>query len=344
MARFIHSQPGRTGLLATPVASINGMSIATASGRGGDQGATSRTVISTAAAIAAIGESAVRWRLHRGRWQRPCRGVLVTHSGPISDAEKLCIAVLAAGRSAVLGGSTAAQLDGLTGFEDPAIHLVVPASRHVRTSVAGAIVHRSRALTAEDIHPARTPPRTRLGRSLLDAAAWARSDHAARAVLAMGVQQRLVRPADLTAVLARFPQIRRHGLITSTLADITGGAHALSELDFCRLTRRYGLPEPDRQVLRRDDAGRRRWLDAYWHEAQVVAEVDGLWHMEAAAWWADMRRGNGLTLSGLRVLHFPAFAVRDHPAEVAAQLAEAFGTPGSRALASRAPGSRLPAR
>jgi very-short-patch-repair endonuclease len=123
----------------------------------------------------------------------------------------------------------------------------------------------------------------------------------------------------------------RGALIRATVADIAGGAQALSELDFCRLTRRYRLPEPSRQVLRRDSAGRARWLDAYWEHARLVAEVDGLWHMDAAAWWADMRRDNDLTLSGYQVLRFPAFAVRDHPDLVARQIADALrlGAPPS---------------
>jgi len=102
----------------------------------------------------------------------------------------------------------------------------------------------------------------------------------------------------------------------------------LSELDFCRLTRRYRLPEPDRQVIRLDPAGRRRWLDAFWRRARLVAEVDGLWHMDPPAWWADMRRDNDLTISGHRVLRFPAFAVRDHPDLVAGQIAAALGLGG----------------
>jgi hypothetical protein len=47
--------------------------------------------------------------------------------------------------------------------------------------------------------------------------------------------------------------------------------------------------------------------------------------MEAPAWWADMRRGNELTISGLRVLRFPAFVVRDEPDVVAAQIRDALG-------------------
>jgi hypothetical protein len=43
--------------------------------------------------------------------------------------------------------------------------------------------------------------------------------------------------------LARRRGGPRQALIRATIADITDGAHALSELDFCWLTRRYGLPE-----------------------------------------------------------------------------------------------------
>jgi hypothetical protein len=119
-------------------------------------------VLTVASAVAQIGQHAVRWRLRSGRWQRPCRGVLVTHSGEISDPEWLWIAVLAAGPQAVLGGLTAARLDGLTGFDDRAIHLVVPACRQVRTTVPGVVVHRSRVLGADHVHPVRRPPRTYL--------------------------------------------------------------------------------------------------------------------------------------------------------------------------------------
>lgn len=50
-----------------------------------------------------------------------------------------------------------------------------------------------------------------------------------------------------------------------------------------------------------------------------MVEVDGLWPMEAAARWADMRRGNDLTTSGERMLRFPAFMARAEPGVVAAQ-------------------------
>jgi hypothetical protein len=113
-------------------------------------------------------------------------------------------------------------------------------------------------------------------------------------------------------------------MITDTLEDIAGGAHALSELDFTRLIRRYRLPPPDRQAPRKDSAGRRRWLDAVWEAARVVVEVDGRHHTDVALYWADMDRDNDLTADGYRVLRFPAFLVRYHPGYVAGQIRAAL--------------------
>jgi hypothetical protein len=280
-------------------------------------------VLTTAAACLSMGESAVRWRLRSGRWRRVCHGVIVTQSGPLTERQRLWAAVLAAGDGAVLAGLTAAGLDGLGGFDERRIHLLVPASRQVRKALRGLAVHRSAVLTDDDVHPLRRPPRTRLARSLVDAAAWAGTDRLARAVLAAGVQQRLVRATDLSQVIENCPRGSRRGLIRATLADVAGGAEALSELDFTDLVGRYGLPQPDRQV-RRADAQGNRWLDAVWEWARLVAEIDGRWHMNVDAWWADMRRDNELTVDGYRVLRFPAFAVRDSPDEVAAQIARAL--------------------
>ena len=51
-------------------------------------------------------------------------------------------------------------------------------------------------------------------RTLMDAAAWAATDDRARALLAAGVQQRLVRPGDLMTVAERSTRLRRRQVIT----------------------------------------------------------------------------------------------------------------------------------
>jgi hypothetical protein len=92
----------------------------------------------------------------------------------------LRIAALWAGPGSALAGLTAATLDGLTGFADRGqlaerpIHLLVPAFCPVRRTrpCLPLVVHYSRLLGNEDLHPLRQPPRTRMARSLVDAAAW----------------------------------------------------------------------------------------------------------------------------------------------------------------------------
>jgi len=58
------------------------------------------------------------------------------------------------------------------------------------------VTHYARTLTEEDVHPFRRPRRTRVARSLIDAAAWMPTERGAMAVLAAGVEQRLVRAED----------------------------------------------------------------------------------------------------------------------------------------------------
>jgi very-short-patch-repair endonuclease len=249
----------------------------------------------------------------------------------MTHKQRLWAAVLWAGDGAVLAGLTAAKLDGLEGFSssgdaDPPIYLLVPACRSVRRKPPGlpVSVRYSTLLSAADVHPLREPRRTRVARSLVDAAAWTGSDRRAQAVLAAGVQQRLARTEDLLAVVARNQRLPRRAMIKAALDDIAGGAQALSELDLARLIRRHRLPEPDRQAPRRDAAGRRRWLDAVWETARIIVEVDGIHHLDAAQYWADMDRGNDLTLDGYRILRFPAFAVRYNAGYVAGKIRNAL--------------------
>jgi hypothetical protein len=286
-------------------------------------------VLDTRSALAHLSPAALRWRLRSGRWQQPCRGVVVAHSGPLSGIQMLRVAVLWAGPGAVIGGLTAARMQGFRGFEEKAgvIHLLVPANRTVRDSKPRLrlAVHYSRHLTREDIHPAKEPAQTRIARSLVDAAAWMGTDRGARAVLASGVQQRLVRVADLITETERNPRLRRRVLIVETLADIAGGAQALSELDFIKLVvRQFGLPEPDRQVARRDARGKRRWLDAVWEKARVIAEIDGAAHLDALEYWDNMDRDNGFQLERYQVFRYPAWVVRHNPEYVADQLRQAL--------------------
>ena len=73
-----------------------------------------------------------------------------------------------------------------------------------------------------------------------------------------------------------------------------------------------------------DATGRQRYLDAYWQQWRLHVEIDGSWHLEVRAWWADMQRQNDLWIAGERVLRFPAWALIHEPHQVAAQLHSAL--------------------
>lgn len=290
-------------------------------------------VLDTATALKHMTRGELRWQIDSGRWQKPSRGVVIAQSGPLTDRQILRAALLRAGPRAALAGLTAARLDGFSGFADKsqvadgAIHVLVPSGYKRRTAPLGlnVVTHYSRKLTDQDVHPTRQPRRTRIARSIIDAAAWMPTDRGAMAVLAGGVQQRLVRVEDLSMVVERIGSLRRRGLIAGILADIAGGAQALSELDFTRqVIRRHRLPEPSRQVARRDVQGRQRWIDVLWDEWKIIVEIDGVQHAEPLQRWDDMERDNGLNLDGYRTLRFPAWLVRQDSEYVAREILKAL--------------------
>jgi len=268
-------------------------------------------------------------QVRAGRWTANGPNAVVLHNGPPTLRQRWWAAVIDAGPHACLGAFTALAADGLTGWERPHLDMLVPRG----TTVApqdGVRIHESRRYRPQDDrHPSRLPPRTRTARSAIDAAAWSLSARTAVGVLAAVVQQRLARVDDMTDELERAGRIRHRRAMAAALVDIGGGSQALSEIDFVRLCRRFGLPEPDRQHVRLDASGRRRYLDARWRRRDgrlVVAEVDGALHLLPERYWDDMARDNDLALDGQLVLRFAAFAVRHHPDRVAAQLARALLT------------------
>jgi very-short-patch-repair endonuclease len=291
-------------------------------------------VLTSSQAVRYLGRGVVRGNVRLGRWRHLCRGIVLTHNGRLERDQQLWVAVLAAGPGALLAGLTAMVEGGVRGLRDTTLRILIPAARsstdrlpRFPADMPLVRVHRSRVLPDEH-RCAGPPPRTTMARSIIDAAVWARSADQARTVLATACQQRRVTAAEVFDALAVTPTVRRHSLIRDTLADIDGGAHALSEIDLVELCRRHRLPVPDLQERRCDADGRVRYLDAYWRHWSLHAEVDGAHHMEAGHWAADMLRQNQIWISGDRILRFPAWLVRAHPDEVAAQVRAALRAAG----------------
>lgn len=109
-----------------------------------------RTVFRLAEAIEEFGHPVVRSRVHRGLWQRPERGVLVTHNGPLSDPERHEVGLSLCPRASAFAGLSALELDGLRGFERRETYVVLSV-RKIREALTRRGPCRRRALIVESI-------------------------------------------------------------------------------------------------------------------------------------------------------------------------------------------------
>jgi very-short-patch-repair endonuclease len=160
---------------------------------------------------------------------------------------------------------------------------------------------------------------------VVDAASWAATDLKAQAIIASSVQQGLVAPQSLDAVVQRLVKVPRRRLIGETIKDVAGGSLSEYEVAFLRMCRRFHFPLPSRQVRRKDASGRWRYMDAEFDDYQLIAEIDGQQHMEALAWWADMERNNDVVVEdGKTLLRFAGFALRRQSHHVAGVLRKFF--------------------
>ena len=266
-------------------------------------------------------KSAVGSQLRARRWQRFGRAI-VTHNATPTLSERRYIALVNAGAKAALTAFSALEIQGLHGWEREVSHVLVPGGTDVRrVQVAPVRIHyvgtweESEVITARALH---RPPDA----ALLAAATLPNPRHAC-GLLAALVQQRLARPDQLLAALARRTRVRHRGALLLAAHDIAQGAQALSEIDFARLCRRHHLPPPRRQSIRVERDGRRRYLDAEWDlpdGRRLVVEVDGAVHLVARRWWSDQLRQNEIVIAGSPVLRFPSVVVRTEELLVVDQL------------------------
>lgn len=187
--------------------------------------------------------------------------------------------------------------------------------------VAGVRIHRV-CRGAEDVVGSGLP-RVRSPLATIRAANWASTDRQAALLLVLPLQQRLIRPSDLGEALTTERVRGRRAVVRQLIADLVDGAHSLGELDFARLCRQRGLPEPDRQSMVHTRKGR-IYLDVRCTDIGLVVEIDGAGHRAALSVMDDNLRQNRVTLEEAMVLRFDLFALRLQPNEVLDQVCDAF--------------------
>lgn len=268
----------------------------------------------------------VRCEVGVGRWRLHGLQTVALHTGPLSVEEDRWRVVWEVGESvAALDGVSALQAAGLKHYADSDIHVSV-VHRCATKSVPGARVHKVIRRLSDELVGAGIP-RTKPAVAALRGAYWAVSDRQAALILLMTVQQRLATPEQLLAWSKRLRGRKRRAFIADVIGYLSDGVQSLGELDFAKLCRERGLPEPSRQVLIEGSRGR-IYLDVRWDGHALVVEIDGVQHREGLQVSADNLSRNEVTLRADKVLRFDLISLRLVVDEVMDQVAR--GLAGSR--------------
>ncbi|MGZ4428917.1 MAG: DUF559 domain-containing protein [Nocardioidaceae bacterium] len=267
----------------------------------------------------------VRANVRARRWRRVGSQSLCMHRGPLGRSAQHWAAVFEGGPKAYLDAGSALLEAGLEHYEVDAIRVSVPRGGRVRRR-GGLNIRQTRRWRADDLAPGA------LRRATVEVAAvrealWARSDRQASLVLTMVVQQGLTTPERIAREMLNVRRDKRRELICGVILDMVGGIRSLSELDVVRECRRRGLPEPDKQVLRRSKRGT-YFLDFTWEEYGLVVEVDGIQHAWVVNIIGDALRQNDITIQGDRVLRLPVLGLRVAKDEFFAQIEQALRDAG----------------
>jgi len=282
-----------------------------------------------------VRQSEVRRHLRVGRWAERTPTVLTTTTGPLSWDQRLWVAALHAGGTALIGGLTAAKVHGMRNWDRDDITVLVDDELSF-DELPGVTFFRTR----RPLDNWRAPgdlPLCRIEPAILLFAGYEPHPRTALGAVTAAVQQRLTTPERLAARLDQMRPLRRARDLRALLTDLVGGAQSLAEIDVGRACKEFGVATPDRQRPRMDRDGKRRFTDCEWDLPDgrtLVLEVDGGFHVEVMQYGADMKRQRKLTTASRIVVRCSAYEIRHEPESVIEDLI-ALGVPSSRVSAGR---------
>lgn len=244
-----------------------------------------------------VSDGTVDRAVRAGLWVRRAWGVYALTAFPRSAAQRLMVAILAAGHDAFVAGSGCLALHGIDRFHlggDGLEVLVVGENRSIRSGVVR--YRRTSFLPAEHRTVVRNLPSTTLARGYVDAARTIPGRRLAAAV-DDGVLTRKVTVDRIQAVDREVPANGRPGTrLLRALLDTRSTDGYLppeSELEREVLATAVGagLPLPQLQSPPPWRSVERERLDLLWREAKLIVECDGRrWHARVDAFAADRRR------------------------------------------------------
>jgi hypothetical protein len=273
---------------------------------------------------------AVRNLVRRGVLVRLGRSVFRLRDHPETWEQRLCGALCLAGDGAVVGMRSAARLHGLYAYRG-CVAIEIVRLRGCDHRLTNARLIQTRRLPASHIETVAGFPVTSIARTCFDLCGdpdLGLRGHTGRLIhekqMARVLNDALAR-RGLTfvaqaAVLASLAKRGRSGTrLTRQLLLRFGPHYVPTESDaeslFAELLEAHGVPEPERQVSFSDDEGFIGKVDACWHRAKLIYEVDSSWHDGPLDSAEDARRDERLRRLGYTVerVHYGALVADPTP-------------------------------
>lgn len=275
-----------------------------------------------------VTDSVTAANLAARRWRRLNEHVIVTHNGPLTRRQAMWAVVLGAALPVALCSETVLELFDVPGAETEIIHVLVPhGARLLPVPGVQVKVHESRRFpSAEQLWNREGLPITSLARATVDAAVWSRDVQRAWRIIVAPVQARRLTPDVIAAELEMAGKVRHRRTLRLLLADLQGGAQALSEVEFLRFCRRHGFPAPQCQA-RFDSQRRRRYLDAEFRRRSgrpLRVEIDGGVHLKLAIRARDTIKDNDAHIAGELVLRYASISIYTDDPDAVRQIREAL--------------------
>ncbi|MBS1848816.1 MAG: DUF559 domain-containing protein [Actinobacteria bacterium] len=279
--------------------------------------------------------SKLRDRVASGRWIRQGDRVYSIAGSPDTWHQRLWIRLLNAGPGSVVGRCAASRLYRLRWFPDERLDIVQPECTVTRAKPRTS--RRTSSLPPAHCTVHEGFPITTIERTLFDLAGLTSYRRAQRGWIYVPppTVERIIDDAlaagkaSLSRLAAVFADLSGRGrpgttLMRSLLMERAEGfVPTESELEsrFVSLIRRYGLPEPRRQVVVGDGDGPVGRVDFLFDDAHLIVELDGYrFHAQRQVRHADLQRDLRLGAAGWRTVRLDWWQVVEDGPAVAARL------------------------
>lgn len=284
--------------------------------------------------LGGVTKAQVKSRIDSGRWRRVQRGLFVTEGSPATWEQAVWIELLSAGNGAVVGMRTALVLLNGAAGRGP-IEIVQPEATVPTRKSRSA--YRTTWLPLSHTTRVGGFPVTNYARTLFDLARLASPARRGNGSVHLTEQQverkledalanKRVTVASMATMLGEMEARGRVGttLIRRLLVERQVGympTESVLEDCFVDLLRRFGLPEPSRQVA---VGSATKWLgriDFYYQPEKLIVEADSLRHHgQRSAFVRDHQRDLAMTAEGWQVVRLDWWQLTNDAPTVARRL------------------------